>query len=109
MTSKERDTERLHDILDACNKIQEFTSDRTRDEIVENAVIRQIAIIGEAASRVSRELRQTHQHIPWSKLIGMRNILVHDYAGTSSEKVWEVVDHDAPQLKNQVAQLLAEV
>jgi len=98
-----RDDAYLLDMLLAARKAQAFTVGVTQDqfehdEILQNAVIRVIQIIGEAASKVSDEFRQAHPEIPWHGIIGMRHRLVHDYLHIDLIRVWQVVEKDIPAL-----------
>lgn len=63
-------------------------------------------ILGEAASALSDNFKEQHPDIPWSKIIGMRNILVHDYFGIDTDVVWSVVEIDLPQLQRHIEDLL---
>ena len=101
----------LEDILEAAEKIGRYTArlnkeDFTKDEKTIDAVVRNLQIIGEAASRLPPVFRQEHQHIPWPKIVGLRNRVIHQYFGVDSEIVWEIVRSDLPALKEQLANLL---
>ena len=79
-----RDEAYLLDILIAARKALKFTAGFSRaqfekNELVQNAVMHPLEVMGEAASRVSEEFREAHGEIPWHKLIGMRNRLIHEY------------------------------
>lgn len=106
-----RDDAYLLDMLLAARKVLEFTRDiaweqfRT-DDLVQNAVMRQIQIIGEAARKVSIECQQDHPDIPWQKIIGMRNKLVHEYFRIIPERVWDVIEKDIPELIRLVEPLV---
>lgn len=98
-----RDDAFLLDMVLAARKVLEFTQEITReqfqaDELVQNAVMRQIQIIGEAARKVSLECQQEHVEISWQEIIGMRNRLVHEYFSIIPERVWDVVEKDIPEL-----------
>lgn len=106
-----RDDAYLLDMPLATRKVLEFTYDITWeqfriDDLVQNAVMRQIQIIGEAARKVSIEYQQNHPEIPWQKIIGMRNKLVHEYFRIIPERVWDVVEKDIPELKRLVEPLV---
>jgi len=106
------DRERLLDIREAIENIQKYAArgkDAFRkDELIQTWVLHHIQILGEAAARISDEFQEQHPDIPWFKMIGMRNILVHDYFHIDIEVVWSVVENDLPVLFNQVKYLLNE-
>ena len=98
-----RDDAYLLDILLAGRKVFEYTrglshDEFKRNELVQDAAIRLISVIGEAASKVSFDFRAAHPDIPWSGMIGMRHRLVHDYFRVDVEKVWDTIQHDIPRL-----------
>lgn len=98
-----RDDAYILDMLLAARKVRDFTQDVTweqfqTDELMQNGVMRQIQIIGEAARKVSPRYQQTHPEIAWQGIIGMRNRLVHEYFRIIPESVWEVVQKDIPEL-----------
>ena len=98
-----RDDAYLLDMLLAARKVCKFTQNTTweqfqTDELMQNGVMRQIQIIGEAARKVSSQYQQEHQKIPWQEIIGMRNRLVHEYFRIIPERVWDVVEKDIPEL-----------
>lgn len=98
-----RDDAYLLDMLLAARKVQDFTEDIIweqfqSDELTQNAVMRQIQIIGEAARRVSPRYQQAHREIPWEGIIGMRNRLVHEYFRIIPERVWDVIEKDISEL-----------
>ncbi len=98
-----RDDAYLLDMLLATRKVQHFTQGVTwnqfrGDDLLQNAVMHLIQIVGEAARKVSPEFKQAHPEIPWQGIIGMRNRLVHDYFRIESSRVWEVIKKDLPAL-----------
>ncbi len=111
MTKAKRDPRvYLTDILSAINRIQEYTADGKdaffEDEKTQDAVIRQLSIIGEAAAKLPPAIRAADNDIPWKEIIGMRNIIIHDYAETDISTVWVVVERDLPHLQMAVNALL---
>jgi uncharacterized protein with HEPN domain len=76
------------------------------DTRTQDAIVRQLEILGEAAKRVSPATRARSPDVPWSRVTGMRDKLIHDYIGVDPAIVWEVVERDAPRLRDAVAQLL---
>jgi uncharacterized protein with HEPN domain len=79
-----------------------------KDDLVQDAVIRCIGAIGEAAGRVSVEMRSAHPEIPWSAIVGMRNRLVHEYDAIDAVEVFNTVREDLPPLLEQIESLLPE-
>jgi len=71
-------------------------------------VIHHLQIIGEAVRGISPEFRTANPDIPWSDIIGMRNVLIHHYFGIDRDAVWNVVEHDLPALKSQLQSLVRE-
>jgi len=69
-----------------------------QSELHQNAVMRPLEIIGEAARLVSQQTRQAHPEIPWEQMIGMRNRLIHEYFRVNLKTVWETVQNDLPRL-----------
>jgi uncharacterized protein with HEPN domain len=107
------DRERLFDILDAIERI-EAQAARGRatfagDELAQNAVIRWVEIIGEAARGLSEELRQAHPEVPWRQMIAMRNVLIHGYFDIDVDLVWSVAQNDLPKLGAQVRAIVGEL
>jgi uncharacterized protein with HEPN domain len=98
-----RDDAYLLDMLLAARKVMKYAQgvDFERfdqDEILQDAIMRRIQIIGEAARKVSEEFKEGHPEIPWYEISGMRNRLVHEYFKVITEKVWEAVVKDIPDL-----------
>lgn len=98
-----RDDAYLLDMLLAARKVMKYAQgvDFERfdqDEILQDAIMRRIQIIGEAARKVSEEFKEEHPEIPWYEISGMRNKLIHEYFRVIPEKVWEAVERDVPVL-----------
>jgi len=106
-----RDEVRLRHVHEACAKIGEFVAGISReefdaDEIRALAVIRLIEVVGEAAHRVSTELKARRPEIPWRQLAGARNRLIHGYFDVDLAVVWEIATKDVPRLREQVRDVL---
>jgi len=106
-----RDTDHLADIIAAGRAIQSYAAGISRELFDEepmrqDAVLRQITIIGEAVGRLSEDFRLAHAEIPWRDIIGMRNIVVHAYDRVDVDELWRVVHRDVADLLGSVTLLL---
>lgn len=104
--------ERLRDILEAIANIERYAL-RGReafenDELIQNWFVRHLQIIGEAARALPQETRDRAPDVPWSKIVGMRHIVVHDYFAVDTEIVWDVIERDLPDLRRKVEGILRE-
>jgi uncharacterized protein with HEPN domain len=106
-------TDYLQDILDNAEKARrfvqgvEFTAFR-EDEQKLYAVVRALEVIGEAARPIPKGTRSKYPAVPWSKITGMRDKIIHDYFGVDLEVVWNTVHRDLPGLRESVTKMLAE-
>ena len=101
----------LLDIREAIERSQSFVSDIAYDQFRDDertmwAVYSQVIVIGEAANRVSREVQQQHDSVPWKKMVSMRHRLVHGYDEINWERVWETVTDDLPKLRTAIERLI---
>jgi len=93
----------LTDMLEAIEKIERYTAGLSFDqfeanEIVLDAVVRNLEIIGEAARNVPPHVRAHHPGVPWEKMVAIRNVLIHEYSGVSVPTVWRTIKDDLPPL-----------
>jgi uncharacterized protein with HEPN domain len=100
----------LEDMREAMQKIARYVAGMDRDafladERTVDAVVRNVEIIGEAAKQLPEEFKMLHPLVPWAQMAGMRNRIVHDYAGVDLELVWEVVKRSLPDLERKIAEL----
>jgi uncharacterized protein with HEPN domain len=101
--SKRSDEQLLKDIVEAMERIMSYThgleySDFLRDLKTQDAVVRNIEIIGEAVNKISLNLKREHENIPWKEMNGIRNRLIHEYFGVNFDIVWAVVSEDLPRV-----------
>jgi len=109
--NSEKDNLRLYHILEAVDAVKSFIvgiSKGTFDSDYEkqSAIIRQFEIIGEAASHLSPEFKKRHKDIDWSKVVGMRHKMIHDYFEVDKDIVWFTAVQDLPILKKQIKKIL---
>jgi uncharacterized protein with HEPN domain len=104
----------LAHILDAVRRVEAYTNGVTEDAfyantLIQDAVIRQLEIIGEAVKHVSAALRKTHSQIPWQDIAGTRDILTHRYFSVSLDEVRLMATRDILPLKVEVPKMLDEI
>jgi len=103
MQPEDRDVALLWDMREAAQDIKEFIKGVSYDQFISKsplryAIERQIMVIGEAARRVSSTFKEAHPEIPWSSIIGQRNVLAHEYGEVLLERVWLVATRHIPEL-----------
>lgn len=108
---KRDDSVYLHRHLDAIARIESYLQSLnetafSQQSLIQDGVIRQLEIIGEAVKRVPDHLRGQQPHIPWQDIAGMHDNLIHDYFGVDLEKVWLTAQDDLAGLKSAVTELL---
>lgn len=113
MSAKD-DSVYIRHISDSIERIEKYLKDIDEDEfarntLIQDAVIRQLAIIGEAGKRIPHDLRKRHKDIPWKDVVGMRDKLIHDYFGVDLQAVWDTATIDIPELKKEVKKILKEL
>ena len=98
---------RLLDILDAIERIFAYVKgmsykDFLADHKTQDAVVRNIEIIGEAARNIPKPFRTENSQVPWDEIIGMRNVIVHQYFGILVDVIWDIIKNELPKLKKHV-------
>ena len=112
--SKRNNTLLIDDIVQSINKIFTYTSLLSKDEFLtdnktQDAVSRNFEIIGEASSRLSKEFKETHSEINWTKLKDFRNKIIHDYFGTDYSTVWLIIKNDLKILQEKLTGILKKI
>ncbi len=103
----------LRHILDAIERVESYTA-VGYDIFVstthwQDATIRQLEVIGEATKRLSENLRSRHSQVPWRRIAGLRDVLIHDYMGVDLNAVWEITQDSLPALKEHVQAILGRL
>jgi uncharacterized protein with HEPN domain len=105
--------ERLLDILEAIERIEKYATRGEEafrlDELIQTWMVQNIQVIGEAARALSQDFRDQHSDIPWSSVIGMRHVMVHEYFEIDLDIVWGVVSKDLPILELQLKAMLNDL
>jgi len=100
-------------ILDCISRIERYISageDRFHaDELIQDAILRNLQVLTESSQRISPELRAKHPDVDWRELSGFRNVLVHDYLGVNLARIWQIVSADVPVLKRQMSRIHTEL
>jgi uncharacterized protein with HEPN domain len=103
----------LLNILESIEKIEEYTKEGReafeKSTMVQDAVIRNFEIMGEAAKKISTGTRESYDQIPWKRVAGFRDVLIHDYLGVDTDQVWNIVEKHVPFLKSRIKTILAEL
>lgn len=97
----------LHDIWESISIIDDYKQELTEEDFyinrqIQDAIIRRLEIIGEAAKNVGEEIRNKYPDVPWKQVAGMRDVLIHGYFGVKLKRIWEVLKTDIPELKQKI-------
>jgi len=108
---KKDDTVYLRHIIDAFLQIERYTNGFTYEEFLSNsllqdAVIRQLEVMGEAARNLSADLQNEYPAIPWRQMISLRNRMIHAYFNVNLQIIWEIIQGDIPNLKQDMMRVL---
>jgi uncharacterized protein with HEPN domain len=106
------DTVRLQHMMDAANQALSFVAEKSRTELDKEqalalALVKLIEIFGEAASKVTREVKSQSPEIPWADIIAMRNRLIHGYFDVNLDIIWRTVNEEMPLIARQIENLLS--
>lgn len=101
----------LKDILQAIQRIEEYAGglsfdDFCKNQLVQDGVVRNLEIIGEAVKHLPKDLQRKHPDVEWKKISGLRDILIHEYFGVDRDIVWDIVINKIPELQEQISLIL---
>jgi uncharacterized protein with HEPN domain len=101
----------LSDICQVIDRIEQYIEKLSfgafsKDQKSVDAVVRNLEIIGEAASRLPDEFKEKYSEIEWHKVVGLRHRIVHEYFGIDLEIIWQILRKDLPELKHKIMQIM---
>lgn len=101
----------LEDILECIGRIQEYVSDMDCDDFLrdgktQDAVVRNLGVIGEASKHIPESIKEKYREIEWGRIAGLRNRIIHDYLGVDMKIVWKIKEQELPPFKEQVSRIL---
>lgn len=107
-----RDRQSLEDMLAAARKLIDYAQGTSRETLPTQpmrleAVLYGIVVLGEAARRLSTELRTAHPEVPWREIIGMRSVVTHGYDQIADDELWQVLERDLPELRSKLEAILS--
>ncbi|NJM80968.1 MAG: DUF86 domain-containing protein [Flavobacterium sp.] len=111
MQNNSKDLIRLKHILDSIVEIENYIENKNfadfqENSMLSNASIRLLEIIGEASNHLSLEIKTEFDSVEWKQIIGLRNILIHEYFAVDFALIWEVIIYDLPNFKNTIIKIL---
>ena len=107
----DRDRQSLQDMLSAARKVIAYAEGTTRETLPAvpmrlDAVLYEIVVMGEAARRLSQEIRDIHPQVPWRDIIGMRSVVAHGYDQIDDDELWQVIERSLPELIQKIEPIL---
>lgn len=99
--------QRIGHALDAIEEIERYVNNQTYSDSLTNsmmrfACIKQLEIIGEACNHIDKQTIADNEEVEWRKIVGLRNLLIHEYFGVDAALVWDIIQHNLPPLKSQL-------
>ncbi|MEE8358594.1 MAG: DUF86 domain-containing protein [Candidatus Hydrothermarchaeales archaeon] len=104
----------VEDIIESMDKLDRYTNGLTHktfasNELVVDASIRNLEIIGEASKNIPDEVREKYSAIPWKRMTGLRNITIHEYFGIDLDIIWEIITKNLPETKPELETMLKSI
>lgn len=104
----------LKDILESIEKIKEYTKEIKeenfyQDTQTQDAVLRRLEVMGEAVKNIPKDFKNKYPEVPWKKIAGMRDVLIHEYFGVNIKRIWKLAKDDLPGLKDNILKILDEI
>ena len=101
----------LDDIIESIEHIENYIEDMnlqgfSDDQRSQDAIIRRLGTIGEATTKLPIEVRNKYPEIPWNEIVGMRNLIIHEYFAIKLERIWDTIIRDLPKLKKVAKKIL---
>ena len=102
--------ERFLDMMEAIQRIEKYAGRGRQafvaDELIQTYIVHNLQILGEAAAKIPSDQQREYPNLPWPKMVGMRNVLVHNYFNIDLDIVWQVVETELPALKEKIGRIL---
>ena len=102
--------ERFLDMLEAIQRIEKYAGRGRQafvaDELIQTYIVHNLQILGEAAAKIPAEQQHEYPELPWPKMVGMRNVLVHNYFNIDLDIVWQVVESELPALQEKISRIV---
>lgn len=104
----------LEDIADSVKLIEKYAKGYSKKKFSSNeqkqdAIIRRFEVIGEAVKHLPTSFKKKHKEIDWKKIAGMRDVLIHEYFGVNTDKIWKTIKEDIPDLKQKTQKILKDL
>jgi len=104
----------LKDMVEAITRIESYISDLdyeafTQDNLVIDAVLRNLEILGEAAGNIPKDIKREYDHIPWRRIAGLGGIVIHEYFGVDLENIWKIITEDIAYIKPSLVKIIPKV